>query len=56
MITDLLAATAALNRAVDGELNIDDAIEAVTDTVDRDVSGDELDELRDVLEDGWLDE
>jgi hypothetical protein len=56
MMADLLFRIAVLNSETDGGVEIDPAIAAAVGSVDRDVSDEEREELREVLESGWLDE
>jgi len=55
MITDLLSDMAVLDRATGEELEVEPAIEAVLEAADRDVSDEEAEEFRKVIQDGWLD-
>lgn len=56
MITDLLATVSHIKRETDEPVDVDAAVETAVEHVDRGVSEDEKDELRDLLNGGWLDE
>jgi len=55
MITDMLTVVTIIDRHESDTVDICAAVDTAVESVDRDVSTEERQELRETLESGWLD-